>query len=1372
MNISVKKFSKKSLSLLIALIMVFSALPLTPPISADAAETKTEISVWDASRATTNTASGARYSYKDSQTKKTISGIQWGGLTHNSTYLTVNNSALSIAEISSAGAITGNDSITDKGIRGNKWSFSAKFAYTGSNTKTTVFGLSSTTKRNYSQSNTDGDTEISNGYVADLVDIRADGTVYINNTWSSTVSGISSSDLVATSATAPKTLTVTYDNGNLTIDIDGTQKISQTVDTALFSAGVGNYLAGPNVQVFSGGTAPYYQVTNNGAYLRNFNLYSLSGATYVQEGSQPTPPTNKTVSVVGYGAVKKSGNDRASGTTITIVNDQQDDNFGIGFVNFDISSLSNTEFNVGSANYNMTYSIDSSGREAMGLSFYYATKNDTVFNSTVKGGNLTDTGISSNVYGTGNQHIAKAKTYLGLQKIADVSTHTNATNEQFSVDISPAIRYALSKGKTNCQLLIMLTTAGGEGKYNSSGQSGYWSDTPVTVNTSSVPVTMQTDEDYVKANIGSIKKSYSYLNANNAGTSYMNGIIYGDTWSAADTTEFQLETTTDIHKDKMTMYAYSNSVALYDGSTSIRFPIIYQKIARGDYSTDYDVYQRIEHVALKNNNNSKFSLGNSTWQYCNDTTDFTSKTLTTSSGDYVENISTNISTTLDSNQGDSGGINTAKNDKFQTEYTKNFKNYISYSGTGNDESYYEKFSTPLFDYSADYALFWYNYDWRDRGWKLTMINQKQADISTAFNFYVLNYKPLYDIVKTGGFLETSYNEISNNSSKYSQEGLNNYYAVVADIIDFNLANEPMTSESEVRAVATKIKDLVTRYNNYKSPELKQYTVTIYDLLGNHKETLKVAPGSTINEDNLPKLSSPLYDKNNQQNNQHYIYYWKNSDGTEFTVPYTVNDNVDITESRKIENCNFEVKSISGNTSTVSCSVCNGGTYTLDIEGYNNIVSVAREAINDTVKYDSASRANLETVLNNNNTVNDCLTIEQVNAKISAIQTAITALDLNQYSITFNVVDELGNTTSTVSTNTVDYGTLSILNLPEEYKDYVVTSWKRNINNADSIVGSNMQQLQVIVKSNAVYSVHIKNANQAGTEEQAVITLNNKSNKVADIGYVTMNQDGTETKATVTVDTAAGTIKIGNTTLSAPKYSFYNLTGFEINDNPVANGETITINSKMVIRPVYEAKQSVRITRASDDILINGNDIEFVNVDWNKKIVASTKNGSSVIWKAGVDYDGNGTIEDSEKNVVAYGSTYTFYSNSNVTIYTETSASAPAEPTASIGMFSYDPTDNKVTVVNNFYVPDGMTATNAGVILSTKNGTREALIAQTNGKFEGDESQFTTDKNQIRISVSRTANTSFTMYALAYVVVGNQTYYAPTVQSITYTVTNS
>ena len=88
-----KKLFKKSIACLIAVLMVFSSMPFTA-ITANAAEVKTNIDVWAASRATANTASGDRYSYKDSITEKTISGIQWGSLTHNSTYLTVNKKLL------------------------------------------------------------------------------------------------------------------------------------------------------------------------------------------------------------------------------------------------------------------------------------------------------------------------------------------------------------------------------------------------------------------------------------------------------------------------------------------------------------------------------------------------------------------------------------------------------------------------------------------------------------------------------------------------------------------------------------------------------------------------------------------------------------------------------------------------------------------------------------------------------------------------------------------------------------------------------------------------------------------------------------------------------------------------------------------------------------------------------------------------------------------------------------------------------------------------------------------------------------------------------------------------------------------------------
>ncbi len=1363
MNISVKKFSKKSLSLLIALIMVFSALPLTPSISANAAETKTEISVWDASRAGTDSNKDQyRYSYADSQTHKTLSGIQWDGLTHNSTYLTVNNSALSFAEINTTGVITGNDNIADKGIRGNKWSFSAKFAYTGSSTKTTVFGLSSTTKRNYDRSNDGGGTGLAYGYVADLVDIRADGTVYINNTWSSTVSGISSSDLVATSATAPKTLTVTYDNGNLTIDIDGKQKISQPVNTDLFSAGVGNYLAGPNVQVFAGGTAPYYQVTNNSAYLRNFNLYSLSGATYVQEGSQPTPPTNKTVSVVGYGAVKKSGNNRASGTTITIVNDQQDDNFGIGFVNFDISSLSNTGFNVGSANYNMTYSIDSSGREAMGLSFYYATKNDTVFNSTVKGGNLTDTGINDNVYGTGNQHIAKAKTYLGLQKIADVSTHTNATNEQFSVDISPAIRYALSKGETKCQLLIMLTTAGGEGKYNLNGQSGYWSDTPVTVNTSSVPVTLQTDADYVRDHISSANKTYTNIYVNNADSNFMSGVISGTGWS--NPTEITIN---DYDSDtgnyiNLKIHGLSNSVAIYTGNSSdIRFPVIFENSGYGNKDGDTVTYMSIDHVSLSSGN---FALSGNNWDRCSEWNDLTNNSETTF----------NFYSTSDGNFNREAADAT---NKFETKYRKTWRNYIKYTGSGDTNNYYEKLTSAKFNFQADLALNWKTGWFTWGGWNTgTKGENYNKDLTYPLGLYVLNYKPLNDIVISPDFTN-NYNEISQNSWKYTQAGLDNYYSVVADIIDFNLAHESMTSETEVAAVANKIKALVRRYEDNKAPQRKTLTLTFNRNDGTNA-TMEITAGNSVGT--LPANSSATHIDGT---NTHNGYVWDGvttasvpqSDNTYSETPAVLNcsgGTATCTQKAICSSCNteygdfgqhsFETDILTGLVSKEKAPEGdnNGYTYqgcancdaedpsrvnyrvykTTDWSTYDSQKRVLDDLLADSSKFTDASlaacRNDYNTATSGFESGDKTKSQTFIDNKVKAL---IAAKDLLKSTVTLNIYDfssgnpkQLGDS----YTKDVKYLSTETLSIPKEYQDkYTVYQWKINNKGVDKVIGSNSYSINAIVNDNVTYNVYLKkNAiDEAEAAKNAVVTLVNKSNNAIDIAYIAKS----ETAQKIKVDCGKRTITIGDVALTAPKYAFYNLKGFDVNGTKVYDTAEIVINDNITIRPIYSASSTLQIDCASA-VSINGNAVQSYQAKWDEPIVI--KADREVVWY---------TESNGNEIILGKGNTFRFRANENIVILTK-DVPQTLEPCAKIGYFEYDVELNKVTVVNNFFVPEGKIVKAAGVILSTKTNDIEQMKKQSTGKFIVDPSKFTENGNQVRISVTRTANNPFTMHALAYV----------------------
>ena len=467
-------------------------------------------------------------------------------------------------------------------------------------------------------------------------------------------------------------------------------------------------------------------------------------------------------------------------------------------------------------------------------------------------------------------------------------------------------------------------------------------------------------------------------------------------------------------------------------------------------------------------------------------------------------------------------------------------------------------------------------------------------------------------------------------------------------------------------------------------------------------------------------------------------------------------------------CKFGDLEKDGNTATLTCSVC-GGKYTLALEAYNNAVADAKNSVNNTVAYTSDSINALSSVLSEQATkLNSAKTQDDVDSCTTTIisKNKLTTADsagvlvLEKYSITLYVVGEDGkNLSAPITYDAVDYGTVKNISVPDDYKtNYSVIKWTRENTGGDIISGLNSSSLDVVVKGASKYYVFLRNTtvDKNQTTGNAVIKLNNKSGNVADIGYVPMNQNETETTARVTFDTTAGTITIGNTTLTAPIYSFYTLKGFYINGVLYSeSGIDVTITKNTVIKPYYDASVTVNINRASGETFtINGENKASYQAKWNQKV--TLKSTEEVYW-----YNENNVL-------LGKGTTYSFYANSNVTIHTKAVGSENVAPTTSIGYFDYDSTLNKVTVVNNFFVPDGKTVTEAGVILSTKNSTVDALKKQTNGIFKGGPESFTSTENQIRISVSRTANTKFTMYVLAYVVVDGTTYYANEVKSINYT----
>lgn len=567
-----------------------------------------------------------------------------------------------------------------------------------------------------------------------------------------------------------------------------------------------------------------------------------------------------------------------------------------------------------------------------------------------------------------------------------------------------------------------------------------------------------------------------------------------------------------------------------------------------------------------------------------------------------------------------------------------------------------------------------------------------------------------------------------------------------------------------------IKDLAPRcYTAGTWATFRDELLKVEEYLNDNTDT------STIDTTDLEKAYKGLKPSEDANAHTYGNFTHKYKDGLEYNKDTTYNHTRSCSKcgNNDTQPCKFGDLEKDGNTATLTCSVC-GGKYTLALEAYNNAVADAKNSVNNTVAYTSDSINALSSVLSEQaeklikaktqDDVDSCTTTIISKNKLAKDGGVLV---LEQYAITVKYFDATGNDlgvgekgATSKTYPAVNYGSIQNIVAPTSYdgKKYSVYKWARDSHGNNTISGLNSSSLDVVVKGASTYYVFLKrtSVDDKKVDNNAVITLNNKSGNVADIGYVPMEQNETEIEATVTVDINNSTITIDNTTLTAPTYSFYTLEGFYINGTLYSKSGTVTITKNTVITPYYNASLFVDINRASGEkFTINNENTDSYKAKWNQRV--TLKSSKEVMWL------------DENDVVLAQGTTYSFYANSNVTIKTkEVGSVGSVIPTASIGYFDYDSTLNKVTVVNNFFVPEGQTVEKAGVILSTKNSTVETLKAQSNGKFEGGTESFTSTGNQIRISVSRTANTPFTMYALAYVVVDGTTYYANKVKSINYT----
>lgn len=817
---------------------------------------------------------------------------------------------------------------------------------------------------------------------------------------------------------------------------------------------------------------------------------------------------------------------------------------------------------------------------------------------------------------------------------------------------------------------------------------------------------VERNKSYVENNINN-SKSYSFNTStpSNVGD-YSKNLIYAGDYSEKASAKFNnFNSSNSSNSNTVNIYSSAISVGIYSGAgTDIRFPVASANVA---YTNQNGVknYVGIDHISY---DDSLFGLGVDTWKRCNSDTDFTD----------------NSDNTHDFSSSSTGGKDRTKNSpepQFSTKDKKYWKNYIKYKGTGNSSNYFDVLSNPTYNYQADYYWTW-------------PINKKDSKsnytntISTANqSFYVLNVKPLKDLLERPSF-KTDFQNVVDNEWKYDELALADYYDMYYKLLSFDLSAQDYSSASAVENVASTIKSLVASY--YSEPiRLKKFNV-LYTFADGTSKTETITAGTSL-AGLIPNNTTPKSNKNGT----HSVYTWSDN-CSESTVPQK---DVTYHETFKDVDCTYDVTEEDG-VITSKCNVC-GYVKTeikLNYDAYNAAVTKAGDAIKNTAKYTEESRNYLQSVLDNNKSEN-AKKQSELDAMTTAIETAYnTRLVLNQYTINlYTVIDDVVPDTPT-KTIVHKYG--DELTFDSNLGDgYTVQKWVRNVNNNEEKVGSSVTSLTGITYANANYYVYAVKAKDT-KENNAVVSLKDRNNRVVDNMYVELT-DGTA-NLNVSVDVNNKCVTVNGVELNAIDLTFYNIVGFKINgfEYNVNTNISLDITGDLTIETLYDTANSYTIT--TDDSCSANKSSAY----WDEKVTVTAKNGSAnTKWY----------VND---KLVAYGPTYTFRVNGIADIKCVNDDTAPTA-VATVESLSYNnPIEKTITVVGSFNVPEDCTVVEKGVLMKTSSVNNPDAVRNLENYTGKDANarkfiaaNYVKDTNQYAINIySSKAYTSLCVGAVAYV----------------------
>lgn len=290
---------------------------------------------------------------------------------------------------------------------------------------------------------------------------------------------------------------------------------------------------------------------------------------------------------------------------------------------------------------------------------------------------------------------------------------------------------------------------------------------------------------YIDENIASASvKLPTETTLNNVPTDFYKGIVTNSSWKGPDLTQKFYSENNPTNFIKFSLNGLGNAVAVYTGENNdIRFPItanLYSNIKNKE--PKFSLY--IKNISLPETQ-SNFQFGNEWWDRCtgeNKLDPFSDEQQFSSKSD---------------------GERKNPNASFHSQEKKSWRNYITYTGSGNTDSYYEKLPTK-FQFKLQYEC-----NNSNGGYTET------KNLPLTHRMYVLNMKPYKDILDN--LKKTDYEAVKSDESKYTEKALNNYYKAVYDVINFDIRTylSEVTTEDHVVTAASAVKQVVENYNSAK-----------------------------------------------------------------------------------------------------------------------------------------------------------------------------------------------------------------------------------------------------------------------------------------------------------------------------------------------------------------------------------------------------------------------------------------------------------------------------------------------------------------------------------------------------------------------------